>query len=132
MDPITCLAIAIFFEARDQNIEGKNAVAEVVMNRVEHQRFPDTVCDVVFDNKAFSFTHDGLSDEIEDYFDNPIDERAGNEAYLIAQEVYGGNRFVGITSTHYHTVSVNPFWAELFPKDGIVGDHIFYTCQGYC
>jgi spore germination cell wall hydrolase CwlJ-like protein len=61
---LECLAVAVFFESRSQPIEGQYAVAEVVMNRVESDRWPNTICDVVFQDKQFSFTHDGASDHI--------------------------------------------------------------------
>jgi len=48
MTPMMCLAAAIFFEARDQPIDGQRAVADVVMNRVESNRWPDGICGVVF------------------------------------------------------------------------------------
>ena len=55
-----CLAIAMYYEARNQPIDGQLAVAQVIMNRVESPRYPDTVCEVVWQPKQFSFTHDGL------------------------------------------------------------------------
>ena len=42
--------------------EGIKAVAEVIINRVNDDRYPDSICDVVWEPKQFSFTHDGLSD----------------------------------------------------------------------
>ena len=44
---LVCLALNIYHEARGEGMMGKYAVAHVVMNRVEHERFPDTVCDVI-------------------------------------------------------------------------------------
>ena len=67
MTEAVCLATAIFFEARDQQITGQELVAEVVINWVEHERFPDDVCSVVYQPKAFSFTHDGKSDDMSDH-----------------------------------------------------------------
>ena len=46
---LTCLAQNIYFEARSEPLEGKLAVAHVVMNRVASRYFPDTVCGVVQD-----------------------------------------------------------------------------------
>ena len=60
MTPMMCLAAAIFFEARDQPLDGMMGVADVVMNRVESDRWPDDVCSVVYQSRQFSFTHDGL------------------------------------------------------------------------
>ena len=44
---LMCLAFNIYHEARSQSTIGQLAVAQVVMNRVDDHRFPDTVCDVV-------------------------------------------------------------------------------------
>jgi len=52
----TCLALNVYFEARNQDTDGQILVAEVTMNRVADDRFPDEVCAVVWQNKAFSWT----------------------------------------------------------------------------
>ena len=49
-----CLALNIFFEARNQSLEGQLAVADVVFNRVRDPRYPDNVCDVVYQAKRTS------------------------------------------------------------------------------
>ena len=43
----TCLALNIYFEARDQTVKGQMAVALVTINRVTSKRFPNTICKVV-------------------------------------------------------------------------------------
>lgn len=98
---------------------GQAAVAQVVINRVEDPRYPDTVCEVVWEDKAFSFTHDGKSE---------VMRRAESrrEAYSVAKATLDGHG-LGITSTHYHTVSVDPYWNEHYELDGVIGSHIFYT-----
>lgn len=123
---LECLVAAIFFEARDQPIEGQFAVAEVVMNRVESPRWPDNVCDVVYQRKQFSFTHDGMSDNPLKYLNNHLEKQAYQTAKDVALEVDLGNR-IGLTSTHYHRVDVNPNWNRYYDKDGKIGEHIFYT-----
>ena len=42
-EALVCLALNVYFEARNQAVEGQIAVSEVVMNRVEDSRFPDNV-----------------------------------------------------------------------------------------
>lgn len=119
MTPLMCLAVAVYFEARGEPLQGQYAVAEVVMNRVADDRYPDTVCGVVFERKAFSFTHDGKPDRL------PKNE-AGDKALEVATNVMAGLK-MGITSTHYHATHVKPYWTSHFELDGKVGDHIFYT-----
>lgn len=124
---LECLAVAIFFEGRDQPLMGQYAIAEVVMNRVEDQRWPNTICGVVFQDRQFSFTHDGKSDKIESYtLNNPIEWRAAVTARAVALHVYDGWDTI-MPSTHYHSLSVKPSWAKQYTYDGRIGDHVFYT-----
>ena len=130
MTELMCLAVAIFFEARGEPHTGQELVAEVVMNRVEHERFPDTICGVVYDDNQFSFTHDGLSDSLLDY-PNYEDLKMAVKSLLLAQNYIDGYR-LGTSSTHYHADYVEPFWVDHFEVDGVFGSHIFYTCEGFC
>ena len=119
MTPLMCMAVAVYFEARGEPLQGQYAVAEVVMNRVADTRYPDDVCGVVFEHKAFSFTHDDKPDRL------PKTE-AGDKALEVATNVMAGLR-MGITSTHYHATYVKPYWTDHFELDGMVGQHVFYT-----
>jgi spore germination cell wall hydrolase CwlJ-like protein len=123
---LECLAVAVFFEARDQPLTGQYAVAEVVMNRVMDPRWPDTICGVVFQDKQFSFTHDGKSDKMEKYAQNDeIEWRAMNQARTVAKEIYDSG-YVELEATHYHALSVRPSWAKHYKQVGRIGDHVFY------
>ena len=87
---ITCLAQAIYFEARDHPTVGQMAVAQVVLNRTHDSRWPNTICGVVKEGPTyswkenypvkhrcqFSFYCDGLSDV-------PKDKRSWNKAISI-------------------------------------------------
>ena len=55
---ILCLTVAIYYEARGEPIEGQAAVAQVILNRVQHPDFPDDACAVVFEPDQFSFVGD--------------------------------------------------------------------------
>lgn len=117
---LMCLSLAIYYEARDQSLEGQIAVAEVVLNRVESSKFPDTVCDVVWQRKQFSFTHDGKPENPKHRSWEPIQELA--EDILNRPDDY----LLGHGATHYHAVYVDPYWASKLEMVGKVGDHIFY------
>jgi len=119
---ILCLSAAIYYEARNQPVDGQLAVAEVIMNRVQSDRYPDDACEVINQNKQFSYTHDGKSD---DFLKEP-EQEAVVRAILVASEVLRGHG-LGITSTHYHTTSIMPYWAQFYDYDGKLGDHMFYT-----
>ena len=125
MDPLTCLAVALFFETRGEPREGMEAVANGIINRVEDSRYPDTVCGVVNEPYAFSYTHDGLSDDPTRHTGHQ-DKIAWVQAQEVAKDALQGN-LLGITSTHYHATNVLPFWAKHYIMDTRVGNHLFYT-----
>lgn len=58
---LQCLAETIYYEARSDNLIGKQAVADVVINRVLDDRFPEDICSVVYQKKQFSWTADKYS-----------------------------------------------------------------------
>lgn len=115
-----CLAIAMYYEARNQPIDGQLAVAQVIMNRVESPRYPDTVCEVVWQPKQFSFTHDGLPERPQHHSWGDIQQRA--EMVLSG----ASTGLSGLSATHYHATYVQPYWAATMQLEGKIGDHIFY------
>lgn len=125
---LECLVAAMFFEARDQPIDGQVAVAEVILNRVEHEDFPDDVCAVVYEPMQFSFTHDSLSDDPSTHTLS-IEVEALEAIEALAEDILSGDMVLGLTSTHYHTSRVNPIWSSVYDMDGGIGDHVFYTCD---
>ncbi len=125
-DARRCLTHAIYYEARDQSLTGRLAVADVVMNRVESRRYPDSVCGVVYQGSSretgcqFSFTCDGS-------IGRPMERRAMIEAQTLATAVLGGWR-LPLTggATHYHADYVSPYWAPSLRRTAVIGDHLFY------
>ena len=123
---LLCLATTVYFEARNQDLQGQLAVAQVVLERVYDARFPDTVCEVVtaggetLHRCAFSFYCDGLSD-------TPTDERAFLVAKWVASGAMGGflSDVTGY-ATHYHAYYVRPDWALSMRPTAVIGDHLFY------
>lgn len=125
-----CLAEALYFEARGETVKGQFAVAEVIMNRVDSPRFPNSVCGVVNQGTGrkyacqFSYTCDGLPETI-------AEPAAWNVAGKIAREVIdGAPRALTEGATFYHTRAVKPYWAKSFTKTAAIGDHQFYRA-GY-
>lgn len=114
-----CLATAVFFEARGEEHVGQMAVAAVIVNRMLDSRYPDTICEVVWEPKAFSFTHDGIPETMHD-------AEARKQAYDVAALTLDGFG-LGITSTHYHTTSIKVYWSTHYELDGVLGSHVFYT-----
>ena len=143
-----CLAINIYHEARADHIAGQYAVADVVLNRVQDTRYPNTICEVVkqglvkesWKTKQYA----GLRDDERIY--NPVrhkcqfswwcdghsDATHDLDSWMRAQEiaqrlVYLG-KYRGITegATHYHATYVSPRWISDLDQVGRIGQHIFY------
>ena len=121
-----CLTEAIYFEARGEPVRGQFAVAEVILNRVDSHRYPDSVCEVVNQGTGrlhacqFSYTCDGLPETIGE-------PRAWTRAGKIARlMVDGAPRALTGDATHYHADYVDPYWNKVYPRTAQVGTHIFY------
>ncbi|WNL50706.1 cell wall hydrolase [Ruegeria phage RpAliso] len=126
---LLCLAFAIYFEARGEPQVGQYAVAEVIVNRRDSDRFPDTVCGVVRQGEdygmhrcQFSFMCDGKPEEIA----NPL---AFDEAKLIANDVLNlpGTPDYVDGALFYHTHAVSPSWSQQMEVTAVYGDHIFFS-----
>tara|TARA_R110002153_G_scaffold78402_1_gene200722 strand:+ start:83 stop:505 length:423 start_codon:yes stop_codon:yes gene_type:complete len=132
ISPLMCLATAIYFEARNQPLEGQAAVAQVILERKDDRNYPDTVCGVVRAGEhirngcAFSFYCDGKPEAIDD-------ERAFFVARSIAWSALNGHikDSTGGYATHYHANYVQPKWAVTLVPTKVIGDHIFYRQHGY-
>ena len=126
---IKCLATNIYHEARGEPIAGKYAVAVVTLNRVKSKKYPDDVCQVVYQQKwnkkkkrysaAFSWTTDSQSSNIEN--------KAWQESITIAKEVYYTDvRSKAADALFYHADYVKPAWASNKKIITKIGRHIFY------
>ena len=128
------MALAVYFEARGEEVAGQLAVAHTVINRVESTEYPDTVCDVVKQglyrgtnpvrNKcAFSFWCDGKPEYI-------ANQKAWAQAWGISMLVMmGATEDQTLGSTHYHADYVRPGWAEESQLLVEIGNHRFYRLQ---
>lgn len=115
-----CLVQAIYFEARNQSLEGQLAVAHVVLNRTKHSKYPDSICGVVFQNKQFSFTHDGRSD----YMFERQPRKNAEKISVIALEGMLPDPTNGATS--YHADYANPYWKKKLEPTKTIDNHQFY------
>jgi spore germination cell wall hydrolase CwlJ-like protein len=125
---LLCLTQAVYYEAGFEPLEGRRAVAQVVLNRMRHPAFPKSVCGVVYQNNGricqFTFVCDGSL-----YRAPAID--AWRQAEQIARAALAGyvETRVG-EATHYHADYVAPRWAPLLSKVAAIGQHIFYRWPG--
>jgi hypothetical protein len=123
---LECLTQAVYYEARNQSDDGQRAVAQVVLNRVRHPSYPNSVCGVVFQGSGrvtgcqFSFTCDGS-------MYRAIEPGAWERAQQIARSALAGSvyRPVGL-ALNYHATYVRPYWAPSLRQQAVVGDHVFY------
>ncbi|MBW4330844.1 cell wall hydrolase [Stakelama sp. CBK3Z-3] len=125
-----CLATAALYEAGDDTA-GEKAVAQVVLNRVRHPAFPDTVCGVIFQGAErtsgcqFTFTCDGA-------MAHSWSQAAWKRAQDVAAQALAGSvdQTVG-NATHYHTDWVVPYWSASLDKIAAVGSHLFFRWTGW-
>lgn len=127
---LQCLTAAIYYEAATEPDAGQRAVAQVVLNRVAHPAYPNTVCGVVYEGSErstgcqFSFTCDG---SLARRPSRPFWERAEN----VARTALSGYVYAPVgLATHYHTVQVHPYWAPSLNYLGTIGAHRFYSFRG--
>lgn len=139
-EQIECLATNLYFEARGEPRDGQIAVALVTINRVKSSRYPDSVCDVVYQARRdqygtpirhqcqFSWYCDGKREQI-------LDIKSYNTVRAVAEYVYinhylnpGAMRDTTRGSTHYHADRVEPFWSRHpnYQEVAQIGQHIFY------
>lgn len=103
----------------------------MILNRVRNPAYPDTVCDVVYQNQdllnrcQFSFACDGIADVV-------TDRRAFELAEQIAMAVTAGKIFLPdvASSTHYNATYVSPSWSRSMERMTQIGSHIFYRTFG--
>lgn len=135
-EEVYCMAKNIYFESGNQPLAGKVAVAQVVINRTQHYAYPEDICGVIYQARwytnwkgnqmpilhkcQFSWFCDGKSDE-------PEDSITWMKSLEIANSVIQGD-YPDITggATHYHSIMVEPYWADELNETVQITDHIFY------
>jgi hypothetical protein len=131
MRALSCLTNAIYYEAANEPEEGQRAVAQVVLNRLRHPDWPNTVCGVVYQGTErddlrcqFTFSCDGSMARI------PSGEK-WLRARRVAERALNGEVFAPAgLATYYHTLTVFPGWANQMHASAIIGAHIFYRTPG--
>ena len=126
-----CLALNVYFEARSQGIAEMIAVSEVVMNRVESPRYPNTVCEVVKQGRHVNGQPVKNACQFSWYCNSLSDTPTNKRAWALSQEVARGvllGRTEGSVgkAIYYHAEYVYPKWAKTRPIVGKIGVHIFY------
>ena len=114
---LQCLSEALYFEARGEGAQGQRAVAEVILNRVDHPRFPKTVCGVVNQRGQFTYNKNARIREKGTF--------ARVQKVAIAA-LSGAPRTLTDGATYFHTRQVKPSWSRRFERTTRIGSHIFY------
>ena len=123
-----CLSLILYHEARGEPRVGQLAVAEVVLNRVMDNRYPNSVCEVMEQEHNgvchFSFWCDGLSD-------NPENKELWEEINSTTKQLFYNYPGLNLTqgATHYHHIEIYPLWAENLTKIVRIENHIFYRWE---
>ena len=127
---LQCLTAAIYYEAAQEPTSGQEAVAQVVLNRMRHPRYPKSVCAVVFQGSErrtgcqFSFTCDGAM------YRRPSMAGWARARGVAVRALDGHVSAEAASATHYHTSWVRPYWSGGLVRLGQIGAHIFYRSPG--
>lgn len=136
-EQVDCLADNIYFEARSEPDDGKYAVAKVTINRVNDQYFPETICEVVQQERRgrcqFSWwCNEGLREKAQAKL---INNKVYQQIKLIALETYllHDEIDVGLKgATFYHAAYINKkkIGVAKLERTATIGKHIFYVYKG--
>jgi spore germination cell wall hydrolase CwlJ-like protein len=128
---LQCLTAAIYYEAASEPDAGQQAVAQVILNRVRHPAFPNTVCGVVYQGSErttgcqFSYACDGSMARV------PA-KAYWLRAMRVAAAALAGSVEADVgMATHYHTYAVTPSWNRSLVMTAAIGAHFFHRWQGY-
>lgn len=108
------LARAVYSEARGEPFQGQVAIAAVILNRVEHENFPDTINDVIFQPSAFTAVQDGQ------FWLTP-----DSTAYAAAEEALAGDDPSGGAVFYYNPATASNWWIRSRQIITAIGKHVF-------
>ena len=116
-----CLSLALYHEARGEKLLGQLMVARVIVNRMASPRWPSSMCNVITQDRQFSFYRNNKTPK-------PRDEVAWVKAQELAVKIINNPDILPYTDAdHYHTVNVRPVWRGKLYRIVRVGQHIFYS-----
>ena len=127
---VLCMTQAVYYEAALEPLQGQQAVAQTVLNRMRHPDFPKSVCGVVYEGSQlpigcqFSFTCDGslARAPAEPYWSRAKEVAEASLDGFVARDIG--------PATHYHADYVFPRWGPQMVKIVQLGAHIFYRFPG--
>jgi len=117
-----CLSEAMYFESRGEPKKGIFAVGNVIMYRVESDKFPNTICGVINQKGQFSYKHDKISDI-------PHNKKKYKEIQLMALDIMNGRIQIPY-ALFYHNTTVKPKWTKVMKLVIKIDNHKFYDYKG--
>ena len=114
---LSCIAMAVYFEARGESIIGHIDVSEVIINRVSDPRWPSSACEVVKQPRQFSFYKAGKKYK--------TDPSLYIQAEAVARGAMGGDT-LNTGALYYHSTKVHLVWRHELEALGTIGSHVFY------
>lgn len=114
---LDCMARTMYFEARGESERGMVMVGEVTLNRVKHGKYPSSVCGVVYQKGAFSWTKGNT---------NIRNQEAYKRAKRIAKEVLDGENRTGTEALFFKRASSVSAFHNTRKYLGREGNHEFY------
>jgi spore germination cell wall hydrolase CwlJ-like protein len=127
---LKCLTDAIYYEAANEPDAGQRAVAQVIINRMRHPTYPNTICGVIYQGSEratgcqFSYSCDGSMAR------TPA-RPAWLRAQRVALDMLAGSVYAPVgMATHYHATYVYPYWAPSLDFIATIGAHRFYNWKG--
>jgi len=140
---LECLAMNIYHEARSESITGQRAVAWVTLNRTKDSRYPNTICDVVYQAKTephwrtgepvpvkhqcqFSWYCDGKSDTIANLERWEQAQRIANMVWTNFNKDESIDPTLGAVMYHATWMNDYPHWAASYKRSVRIDNHLFY------
>lgn len=132
-DEIHCMSLNIYFEARSESVEAQYAVADVVMYRLMHINYPNTICGVIKDGVYPSWNDEvpykwrcSFTWHCDRKSDIPHEKKAFVIAEYIANDVINNPVYEPEVeyALFYHADYVDPNWD--YTLVGKIGKHLFY------
>lgn len=131
---LNCLTANIYFEARGESLQGKQAVAAVTLNRVKSKKYPKTICAVVEQRRQFSWVNNLNRKAMQSIKESgfkpkkPLDLIAYQESEQVARTMLkvGAKHILPEQVLWYHADFVKPVWATKMQKVKVIDKHVFY------
>lgn len=112
------LARLVHAEAKGEPYAGKVAVATVVLNRVDHPDFPDTIRAVIYERSGGRYAFTPVAN-------GTINEPADRESYRAVEEALAFRGLGNGSLYFYNPKTAKSKWLRSRPVTVVIGNHVF-------